>query len=234
MADVEQGWLEEGNYDTQQEPTKDNYEAKPVPVHIVATETENISPQLCIHSTLPIPLAGAAGTGSQPNVGRILPHNYHRYKAKMMVNPGVGCTAIVTSYKIDSLTNPVPSGATFNVTPTGSAVVAPAVPATGVPVQNTSTQAATVVISPNGATITNVTVNGLTVGTGAGTYIVPAAGTISIAYTVATPTWVWSAAAPPLPFYLPDYDSQRPMYMVALGGAATVSIWDEAYPVEVK
>lgn len=156
MADVEQGWLEEGNYDSDQTPIPDNYEAPPVKVHIVATETENVSPQLCIHSTVPIPQAGVAIAGStQPNVARVLTHNYHRYKAKMQIMPGAGCTAIVTSYKMDSLTNPTPSGATFFCT------------------------AAT-------------------------------------------------------PFFLPDYDAQRPMYMVALGGPASVSVWDEAYPVVVK
>jgi hypothetical protein len=158
MADIEAGWLEEGNYDADQNPvSNDNdYVAPPVRVHIVKTESENVSPQLCIHSTVPIPQAGVAIAGStQPNVARVLTHNYHRYKAKMQIMPGAGCTGIVTSYKMDSLTNPNPSGATFFCT------------------------AAT-------------------------------------------------------PFYLPDYDSQRPMFMVALGGPATVSVWDEAYPVVVK
>jgi hypothetical protein len=68
----------------------------------------------------------------------------------------------------------------------------PAVPATGVAQQNVNQFPVQVVISPNGATITNVSVNGVTVGTAAGTYTVPANGSISIAYTVATPTWVWS------------------------------------------
>jgi len=68
----------------------------------------------------------------------------------------------------------------------------PAVPATGVAQQNVNAFPVQVVISPNGATITNVSVNGITVGTAAGTYTVPAFGSISIAYTVATPTWVWS------------------------------------------
>lgn len=69
----------------------------------------------------------------------------------------------------------------------------PAVPATGVAQQNVNQFPVQVVISPNGATITNVSVNGVTVGTAAGTYTVPANGSISIAYSVATPTWVWSA-----------------------------------------
>lgn len=76
--------------------------------------------------------------------------------------------------------------------PAGQAVTSPAVPATGVAQQNPTGQPVQVVISPNGATITNVTVNGVTVGTAAGTYYVPAYGSISIAYSVATPTWVWT------------------------------------------
>lgn len=72
----------------------------------------------------------------------------------------------------------------------------PAVPATGVAQQNVNSYPVTVVISANGATITNVSVNGITVGAAAGTYEVPAYGSISIAYSVATPTWVWSNASP--------------------------------------
>lgn len=83
-------------------------------------------------------------------------------------------------------------------TVTYPAINAPAFPATGVAVQNTNNSPITVVIGANGATITNVTVNGTTVGTGAGTYIVPAAGTISVAYTVATPTWTWAITVPPV------------------------------------
>ena len=68
----------------------------------------------------------------------------------------------------------------------------PAVPASTVAVQNPGTYPVTVVIT--GGTMTAVIVNGVTVGTGAGTYIVPAAGSISMTYTVA-PTWAWSNAA---------------------------------------
>ena len=53
-----------------------------------------------------------------------------------------------------------------------------------------------VVIAANGATITAVVVNGVTVGTAAGTYFVPQYGGISLTYTVATPTWVWTQASP--------------------------------------
>src|ERR1700689_4978365 len=103
--DVEQSWLGEGNYDVDQTPVTDNYEARPIPVHIKYDETQSSPPQLCIHSNVPIPQAGSTANGSQPNIGRVLPHNYHRFKAQIQVTPGAGCTAVVTSYKIDSLTN---------------------------------------------------------------------------------------------------------------------------------
>ena len=74
--------------------------------------------------------------------------------------------------------------------------VTPAVPATTVAVQNSNPYAVTVVIT--GGTMTAVVVNSVTVGTGAGTYIVPAAGAISMTFSGA-PTWAWSAAASSVP-----------------------------------
>ena len=74
---------------------------------------------------------------------------------------------------------------------TAAVPAAPAVPATTVNAVNTSTTIIAVTISANGATISAVNVNSVQVGTTAGTYLVPAAGTINIAYTVATPTWTW-------------------------------------------
>jgi hypothetical protein len=76
--------------------------------------------------------------------------------------------------------------------PVGGAVVTPSVPASTVIAENPYPFPVQVVIT--GGTMTAVTVNGLTVGTGAGTYLVPAAGTISMTYSVA-PTWAWSADA---------------------------------------
>lgn len=83
-------------------------------------------------------------------------------------------------------------GSTSNVS-----VTPPAVPATGVAAQNTTGFPVQVVISANGATISNVSVNGTTVGTAAGTYVVPAYGAISVAYTVAIPTWAWTELGVP-------------------------------------
>lgn len=77
------------------------------------------------------------------------------------------------------------------------AVVAPAVPATGVVALNTTGQFVDVAISANGATITNVSIvdqAGVshTVGTAAGSYLLPPGYGISMAFTVATPTWIWT------------------------------------------
>lgn len=71
----------------------------------------------------------------------------------------------------------------------GLGLTTPAIPATTVPVTNTGSIPATVVIT--GGTMTNVSINGVTVGTGAGTYTLPAGGTITLTYTAA-PTWTWT------------------------------------------
>jgi hypothetical protein len=72
---------------------------------------------------------------------------------------------------------------------------APAFPATTVPVVNPYATPIAAVIGANGATITNVSAGGVTAGTTAGTYLIPAGGTISATYTVATPTWTWALPA---------------------------------------
>jgi hypothetical protein len=77
--------------------------------------------------------------------------------------------------------------------PNAPAIATPAVPATTVTATNSNNFPVQVVIGANGATISAVTVNGSSVGSAAGTYVVPAAGTIAISYTVATPTWAWTA-----------------------------------------
>src|SRR5258708_39337740 len=65
---------------------------------------------------------------------------------------------------------------------------APAVPASTVNAVNAS--AGIIAVTITGGTLTAVTVNGTVVGAAAGTYLVPANGTISITYTVA-PAWTW-------------------------------------------
>lgn len=67
--------------------------------------------------------------------------------------------------------------------------------APGVPVSNTpltSTLNWDVLVTITGGTMTNVVINGVSVGSGAGTYVLPALGTITLTYTVA-PTWTWTA-----------------------------------------
>jgi len=74
------------------------------------------------------------------------------------------------------------------------AISQPAVPASTVPVQNPNNFPVTVVIS--GGTATSTSVNGVVVGAGDGTFVVPAYGSISVTYSVA-PTWLWTGVASP-------------------------------------
>jgi hypothetical protein len=71
----------------------------------------------------------------------------------------------------------------------GSGFTAPSVPSSGTAVTNTSPLPASVVIS--GGTVSNVVVNGVSAGTGDGTYTVPAGQAITLTYSVA-PTWAWT------------------------------------------
>ena len=82
------------------------------------------------------------------------------------------------------------AGVFGSYTSVGLPQFAPAVPASGTPVANNTGQSMQVVIT--GGTMTAVVVNGVQVGTGAGTYTVPDFGAaIVLTYTVA-PTWAWS------------------------------------------
>lgn len=69
-------------------------------------------------------------------------------------------------------------------------VSSPGVPATTVPY--VSTYNFSVLVTVIGGTVTNVSINGVTVGTGDGTYVLPALGTITLTYSAA-PTWSWVA-----------------------------------------
>ncbi len=71
----------------------------------------------------------------------------------------------------------------------GGTIPNPSVPASGTPVTNTYNDAVQVVIT--GGTMTQVLIEGVQEGTGAGTYQVPSGGTIQLTYTVA-PTWAWT------------------------------------------
>lgn len=75
----------------------------------------------------------------------------------------------------------------FEETP---AIVTPGFPLSTVPAKNNF--GVTVYVTITGGTLSNVSVNGVTVGTTDGTYPVTAGGTISVTYTVA-PTWNWFA-----------------------------------------
>lgn len=100
----------------------------------------------------------------------------------------------------------------------GNGFTTPAVPASTTPVTNTSPLPATVVISAG--TLTNVSINGATAGTGDGTYTVPSGGTISITYSVA-PTWTWTLQTP--------FGAQAYLQVFGFTGTdATVKLQDSA------
>ncbi len=100
----------------------------------------------------------------------------------------------------------------------GNGFATPSVPASNTPVTNTSPLPATVVISAG--TLTNVLVNGVSVGTGDGTYTVPSGGTIAITYSVA-PTWTWTLVT--------AFGAQAYLQVFSFAGTdATVKIQDSA------
>jgi hypothetical protein len=67
-------------------------------------------------------------------------------------------------------------------------ITAPGFPLTTVPVTNTF--GVPIVVTITGGTVTNVAINGVTAGTGDGTYILPYLGTIAVTYT-GSPSWAW-------------------------------------------
>ena len=76
--------------------------------------------------------------------------------------------------------------------PAAYSITPPAVPASGVNATNPSAALAAAVVV-TGGTLTAIVVNGVQVGTTAGTYFVPAGGTINWQGSVA-PTWTWTPA----------------------------------------
>lgn len=201
-----------GPYDqTQHEDSP--WPAEPLPV--VSMEQRE-APQYGSCMTWAIP---AAGVG-QPV--QILQRRTKRYKAKVSV---VSLPAILTT------------------------ITAPAVPASGVAQYNNSNSPVTVTVT--GGAVTVIAVNGVTTGLTSGPVIVPANGNITLTYSVA-PTWTWQVAGTgtvvvnskidPLQGANPqgatyaaagtqflEWDTQQPLYAIAIGGAAVISSVDEAF-----
>ena len=71
----------------------------------------------------------------------------------------------------------------------GAGFSTPSVPSSTVAAPNTSSLPATVVVS--GGTVSNVVGNGVSVGSGDGTYVVPPGQSITLTYSSA-PTWTWT------------------------------------------
>ena len=103
----------------------------------------------------------------------------------------------------------------------GITPAAPAVPLTTVSAVNPVPVAATVIITAGTSVISNVTIAGTTAGTAAGTYTVPAGASISVAYTVAAPTWAWTWPAMPASTVGLVSGVDRTVTVVITGGTMT-------------
>ena len=120
-----------------------------------------------------VPAYSATAVITAPTAGQVL--------ASVTCGPGAWATSYI-AYYTSSGTMAQPA-----VGPSGS----------GNAVADTNSSSSFVTITNSGGTVTAVYVNGVLVGTAAGTYLVPLGGTISMVYTGA-PTWVWSYT-PPVP-----------------------------------
>jgi hypothetical protein len=198
-----------------------------VSVRIIADDTPTLphadTAEFGDGQTFQVPLA-SAGTGPV----QLLLRRPKRHRAILYAGPLPSGVTILLASRIDFLQGLAPvRGYTLQVTGqqleiknqepwyaiavgAASAPVQPAVPASTVAAQNTSSYAVSVVISGGAATVT--TVNGIVVGAGDGTYLVPSGGSIAVTYTIA-PAWVWSNASS------------------NLTGPFAVSVLDEGYAV---
>jgi hypothetical protein len=86
------------------------------------------------------------------------------------------------------------------------AVATPAIPASTVPVVNNTGQYVNCAIV--GGTMTNVSVNGVTVGAGAGNYSLPPGASLTMTYTVVPTSMTWTSAQPTA--YNPGYSTSNP------------------------
>ena len=83
------------------------------------------------------------------------------------------------------------------------AVPTPAIPASTVPVVNNTGQWVNCAIV--GGTMTNVSVNGVTVGAGAGNYSLPPGASLTMTYSVVPTSMTWTSAQPTA--YNPGYSA---------------------------
>jgi hypothetical protein len=203
---IERGWEDA---DDQQEQNATPWFPEAIPVRVVATETETVSPESASWMSYQIAgLAAITGIGGlRPT--QICTHKYHRYKAKflwtipnnvtvylannetaLMSNALGFAFSLVSGQVLPDYDSQQPLYAAYSVPAT---LAAPGIGATGVAVQNPYPYPTAVFIG--GGTVTNVQVNGISVGTTTNnTYYVPAYGALTVTYSVA-PTLTWNPAS---------------------------------------
>jgi len=211
-------------FQQEQNPMLGEMPHHPLHVKVVDTENQNVASEFTAWSTQ-APVQAGQGVATQ-----LCPHRYHRNvtRFRWYIPPGITVwlankpdplsspTPATTAYQLTSTMLPQPDYegqqplyAVYTGTATNPTPSQPAVPASTVAQQNTNSYPVQVVVS--GGTATATYVNGVLVGAGDGTFVVPAYGSISITYSVA-PTWVWSNASP-----------------LTTGATPWVAIQDESY-----
>jgi hypothetical protein len=228
--------------------------SRALPVHIVSSESERVSPEFCGTMTWPVPQANT-GTGLQAST-QIVTRRIFRYKAKLLVIPGTGCTAIVLNNIADRLTLPTPQGYTAPVanfttsqTANGSSGAIAALTAGSISLPaNSAVTAFAITLSTVGTA--NMVVTLSNVQGGPYVYNIPA-GQSQLVVSFPTPLQAngapqlaWSSTAAAVgnanlngqlgttlgvPFFLPEYDSMQPLFATAIGGTAQISVLDESY-----
>lgn len=161
-----------------------DYEAIRVEV-VGPVKTSTGEDQFGIYSTIVIPPSTATAVSYVQVLARDV---LRQYAYIMAIDAPV---VLTTAFEMVQSLNNVAVTSVTGSNPTPSQ---PAVPASTVAQQNTNSYPVQVVISLNGGTISAVFVNGIQVGSAAGTYDVPAYGAISITWATTAPTWVWSDA----------------------------------------
>lgn len=210
--DLDQDWTDSpfsgGSYEQEQNPMLGEMPHHPLHVKVVDTQAQSVAAEFTAWSTQ-YPAAAGAAVAVQ-----LCPHRYHRVKAKFnwFIPPGY---TVWIANKPDPLSNPSPPISGYQLTNSNGdqpdydgqqpmyavytflALAQPALPASTVPVQNPNAFPVQAVVA--GGTVTSVSVNGVVVGAGDGTYTVPAYGSISITYSVA-PTLAFSSGVSGTPW----------------------------------
>jgi hypothetical protein len=112
---VDQNWTEspfvegESTYAQEENPMLGEMPNHPLHVKVVDTQTQQVAPEFAALSTWQ-PIVAGTGVATQ-----ILPHRYHRHKAKFVWNIPAN-TIVYVSNKPDALSSPNPPATVYQIT----------------------------------------------------------------------------------------------------------------------